>query len=172
MQLDIRQTTEADWLDLKTIRLQSLTESAKAFGLSYEAAAAYTDAQWRDRAGNRTPPMYFVARDEGDPVGLIGAVKAGAELSLIAMWVAPSHRGLGVGRALVAEVLSAAASRGESEVSLFVSPLNKSACALYEAMGFSFTQHFESLESYPEITVQRMVAKLGANLAASADTDA
>ncbi len=172
MQIDIRQTTEAEWLDLKTIRLQSLTESAKAFGLSYEAAAAYTDAQWRDRAGNRMPPMYFVARDEENPVGLIGGVKAGAELNLIAMWVAPSHRGLGLGKALVAEVLSAAASRGESEVSLFVSPLNKSACALYEAMGFRFTQHFESLESYPEIIVQRMVVGLGTDLSATADTEA
>ncbi len=172
MQIDIRQTTEADWLDLKTIRLQSLRESPKAFGLSYDAASAYTDAQWRDRAGNRTPPMYFLARDAGNPVGLIGGVKAGEEFSLIAMWVAPSHRGLGLGKALVAEVLSAAASRGESEVSLFVSPLNKSACALYEAMGFSFTQHFESLESHSEILVQRMVAKLGANLPANVDTSA
>jgi ribosomal protein S18 acetylase RimI-like enzyme len=168
MTIDIQQTTDADWLDLKMIRLQSLTESPKAFGLTYEAASAYTDDQWRDRAGNRTPPMYFVARDEDGPVGLIGGVKADADFNLIAMWVAPSHRGLGVGRALVAKVLSTAASRGESEVCLFVSPLNKAACALYEGMGFCFTQHFESLESYPEIIVQRMVAKLGTNSSAGA----
>jgi ribosomal protein S18 acetylase RimI-like enzyme len=163
MSFNIQQTTEADWLDLKTIRLQSLAESPKAFGLAYEVASAYTDDQWRDRAGNRTPPMYFVARNEEGPVGLIGGVKAKAEFNLIAMWVAPSHRGLGVGRALVAKVLSIAASRGESEVCLFVSPLNKAACALYEGMGFCFTQHFEPLESYPKIMVQRMVARLGTN---------
>jgi ribosomal protein S18 acetylase RimI-like enzyme len=46
-------------------------------------------------------------------------------------------------------------------VSLFVSPLNKAASALYEAMGFRFTQHFEALESFPEVTVQRMVVELG-----------
>jgi ribosomal protein S18 acetylase RimI-like enzyme len=163
MRIDIQQTTEADWLDLKTIRLQSLTESPKAFGLTYEAAVVYTDDQWRDRAGNRTPPMYFIARDEEGPVGLIGGVKATAEFELIAMWVAPSHRGHGVGRALVAKVLSTAAARGEFEVCLFVSPPNKAACALYEGMGFCFTQHVQALESYPEITVQRMVAKLGTN---------
>jgi ribosomal protein S18 acetylase RimI-like enzyme len=104
--------------------------------------------------------MYFVARDEGSPVGLIGGVKASDDFELIAMWVAPSHRGQGVGRALVAKVLATAASRGESEVCLSVSPLNKAACALYEAMGFCFTQHFEALESYPEVIVQPMIAKL------------
>jgi ribosomal protein S18 acetylase RimI-like enzyme len=172
MRLDIQQTTEADWLDLKTIRLQSLTESPTAFGLTYEAVSAYTDAQWRERAANRTPPMYFVARDAGDPVGLIGAVKTNVEFNLIAMWVAPSHRGLGVGKALVAKVLSTAASRGEAEVCLFVSPLNKAASALYERMGFRFTQHYEALESYPEITLQRMVAELGKDSSSVANADA
>jgi ribosomal protein S18 acetylase RimI-like enzyme len=171
MSIDIQQTTDGDWLDLKTIRLQSLTEAPKAFGLTYEAASSYTDVQWRDRAGNRTPPMYFVAREGKIPVGLIGGVKANADFNLIAMWVAPSHRGLGVGRALVAKVLSTAASRGESEVCLFVSPLNTAACALYEGMGFRFTQHFEALESYPEIIAQRMLAKLGPKPPASIDAD-
>lgn len=161
MLINIQKTTEADWLDLKKVRLQSLMESPKAFGLTYESVLAYTEAQWRDRAGNRTPPIYFIARNEGNPVGLIGGVKANSEFSLIAMWVAPSHRSLGVGKALVTRVLSVAASRGESEVSLFVSPLNKAASALYEAMGFRFTQHFEALESFPEVTVQRMVVELG-----------
>src|SRR5450830_606190 len=160
MTIDIQQTTDADWIDLKAIRLQSLMDSPKAFGLTFETASAYTDDQWRDRAVNRTPPMYFVARDEGNPVGLIGGVKPSDDFELIAMWVSPSHCGHGVGRALVAKVLAAVASRGESEVYLFVSPLNKAACALYEAMGFCFTPDVEALESYPEVIVQRMLAKL------------
>jgi ribosomal protein S18 acetylase RimI-like enzyme len=160
MSINIQQTTEADWLDLKRIRLHSLLESPHVFGLSYEAALAFTDAQWQDRAGNRTPPMYFIARDEGNPIGLIGGVKAGNDFNLIAMWVAPSHRGLGVGRSLVAKVLTVAASCGESEVSLLVSPLNKTACALYERMGFCFTPHFDALESDPKIVLQHMLAKL------------
>ena len=168
MHINIQQTTEADWLDLKTIRLQSLTESPRAFGLTYEAVSAYTEAQWKERAGNQTLPTYFVARDQEIPVGLIGGVKANVEYNLIAMWVAPSYRGLGIGEALIAKVLSAAASRGESEVCLFVSPLNKAASALYERMGFRFTQHFEALESYPEVVVQRMVAKLGRDSSAGA----
>lgn len=169
MRIDIQRTTEADWLDLKTIRLQSLKESPKVFGLTYEAVSALTDSQWSERAGNRTPPMYFIARDAEGPVGLIGGVKANVEFNLIAMWVAPSYRGLGVGKALVAKVLSTAASYGESEVCLFVSPLNKAASALYEGMGFRFTQHFEALESYPDVIVQRMVVKLDAGSSASTD---
>jgi ribosomal protein S18 acetylase RimI-like enzyme len=160
MTIEIQQTKDADWIDLKAIRLQSLLDSPKAFGLTYEVASAYTDDQWKDRAGNRTPPMYFIARDRGSPIGLIGGVKANADFNLIAMWVAPSHRGRGVGRVLVAKVLATAAALGESEVCLFVSPLNKAACALYEAMGFCFTPHFEALESFPEVMHQRMFAKL------------
>ncbi|MEN9660004.1 MAG: hypothetical protein RL571_3469 [Pseudomonadota bacterium] len=163
MSINIQQTTDADWLDLKTIRPHSLLESPHAFALSYEAASAFTDAQWQARAGNRTLPMYFIARDEGNPIGLIGGVKAGNDFNLIAMWVAPSHRGLGVGRSLVAQVLAVAASCGESEVSLLVSPLNKAACALYERMGFCFTPHFDALESFPEIRLQHMLAKLEMN---------
>ncbi|WP_046351842.1 GNAT family N-acetyltransferase [Janthinobacterium sp. B9-8] len=159
MHIHIQQTTDVDWLDLKTIRLFSLAESPDAFGLTHEVAFAYTDAQWQDRAGNRTPPMYFVARDEGNPVGLIGGVKANTGFNLIAMWVAPSHRGLGIGSVLVEKVLAAAVPRGESEVCLFVSPLNKAACALYERMGFCFTPHFEALESDPKIMLQRMLAR-------------
>jgi ribosomal protein S18 acetylase RimI-like enzyme len=171
MRIDIQQTTEADWLDLKKVRLQSLTESPKAFGLTHEAVSAYTDDQWRARAGNQTLPMYFIARDEENPIGLIGGVKTNAEFNLIAMWVDPSHRGLGVGKALVEKVLSTASSCGESEVSLFVSPFNKAASALYESMGFRFTQHLEALKSFPEITVQRMVAVLDTS-SACANVDA
>jgi ribosomal protein S18 acetylase RimI-like enzyme len=72
------------------------------------------------------------------------------------MWVVPEHRGAGVGKALVEKVLSIAESRGESEVSLFVSPLNQAACALYEKAGFRFAEQVEALESHPEILVQRM----------------
>lgn len=156
MSITLRQTTDSDWLDLKTIRMQSLMESPKAFGLSYETASKYTDEQWQERAGNRTPPMYFIARQNDVPIGLIGAVKAHDQFNLIAMWVAPEHRGAGVGKALVEKVLSIAASRGESEISLFVSPLNQAACGLYEKAGFRFTEQVEPLESHPEILVQRM----------------
>lgn len=156
MSITIRQTTDSDWLDLKTLRMQSLMESPTAFGLSYEAVSKYTDQQWQERAGNRTPPMYFIARQNGASIGLIGAVKANNQFNLIAMWVVPEHRGSGVGKALVEKVLSIAASRGESEVSLFVSPLNQAACGLYEKAGFRFTEQVEPLESHPEILVQRM----------------
>ena len=72
MRIDIRQTNEADWLDLKKIRLESLMDAPRAFGLTYEAASAYTDDQWRQRAGNQTPPVYFLARDGARPIGVIG----------------------------------------------------------------------------------------------------
>ncbi len=160
MVLSVRQTTEEDWCELKALRLESLTESPESFGLTLSAASVYTEAQWKDRAGNRTPPTYFIAHDADVPIGLVGGVMINSAFNLIAMWVAPSHRSRGIGRALVRKLLSFAKSRGESEVSLMVSPLNATAYSLYKRMGFVSTEYFEPLESDPNINLQRMTAKI------------
>jgi hypothetical protein len=45
--------TENDWEDLKEIRLSSLRESPKAFGVSYNEASYYTPEDWKLRASER-----------------------------------------------------------------------------------------------------------------------
>ncbi|WP_373973992.1 GNAT family N-acetyltransferase [Chitinibacter sp. SCUT-21] len=160
MSFEIQACTENDWRDLKQVRLQSLLDAPTAFGLSYATVAAYSDADWQDRAANRTPPTYFIARVGEQVAGLVGGVKTAEEFNLIAMWVAPTHRGTGIGKALIERVLALAAAAGAAEVALFVSPLNISATSLYQSMGFRFTPHFKALDSFPEVTVQRMVATI------------
>ena len=80
----------------------------------------------------------------------------GSEFNLIAMWVRPAYRGAGVAPALVEAIKESAVSRGNSRVVLDVSLDNEHAAALYRKLGFSFIPEWGTLESHPEITVQKM----------------
>ena len=72
------------------------------------------------------------------------------------MWAAPAHRGVGVGRRLVAAVLDWASEAGAAEVELWVTAGNVSAHARYESTGFTSTSERQPLPSDPTLTVLRM----------------
>lgn len=48
--MDIRATRKEDWTLLKRIRLAALQDTPTAFGVTYQAAAADSDARWQVRA--------------------------------------------------------------------------------------------------------------------------
>jgi ribosomal protein S18 acetylase RimI-like enzyme len=148
---------EADWLALKSIRLASLLDAPKAFGMTHAAAMSYSEAQWRERAaGSRA--RFHLATVNGVAVGLIGVTAVvAADCELIAMWVQPSERGSGVAARLVAAVKGAAAKAGARHVHLAVSPDNLPAARFYQKQGFQFLPEFEPLDSDPTITLQKMV---------------
>ncbi|NML63519.1 GNAT family N-acetyltransferase [Massilia sp. RP-1-19] len=153
----IRPTTEEDWEVLREIRLASLADAPRAFGVTYATAAANSEAQWRDRAAGRGPGRFVLAFVDGIAVGMAGAVvSSAAEFNLIAMWVRPEYRGAGVACALVEAVTASAITRGYSRVVLDVSPANERAAAFYRKLGFVFLPEWEALESHPEVTVQKM----------------
>jgi ribosomal protein S18 acetylase RimI-like enzyme len=153
----IRPTTEEDWEILKTIRLTALLDSPAAFGLSYAVAATYSDQQWRERASSQTQPQFLVAIDQEQPVGLIGdAISPSGEYNLIAMWIHPNHRGMGIASRLVKAIQARAIERGHRRVVLSVSPENVSAVNLYRRQGFVFLPEWEPLASQPGVDVQRM----------------
>jgi GNAT superfamily N-acetyltransferase len=154
----IRSTTEEDWSLLRSIRLASLLDAPTAFGITHASAAANTDEQWRDRAANRGPGRFLLALIDGVAVGLVGSVVSDAhDLNLIAMWVAPDHRGSGAAARLVDAVKARAVSEGHAQLLLDVSPENARAAAFYVKEGFVFDGHVEPLASHPHINVQRMV---------------
>lgn len=153
----IRATTEAEWAVLREIRLASLADAPTAFGVTHTAAAANSEAHWRERAAGRGPGRFVLAFVDGVAVGLVGAVvNATAEFNLIAMWVKPEYRGTGVAAGLVEAVNQSAVARGHSRVVLDVSPDNGRAAAFYLKLGFAFLPEWETLESHPEIAVQKM----------------
>ncbi|MBZ2209987.1 GNAT family N-acetyltransferase [Massilia soli] len=164
----IRATTEQDWEILREIRMASLLDAPTAFGTTYAAAAANTEAQWRERAAGRGPGRFVLAFADRAAVGLAGAVvNAAGEFGLIAMWVRPEYRGAGVAANLVESIKQNAIDRGYSRVALDVAVENKRATAFYKKLGFEFLPVWEALESHPQITVQKMewIAQGGAGLA-------
>jgi ribosomal protein S18 acetylase RimI-like enzyme len=153
----IRTTEEQDWACLRDVRLAALLDAPTAFGLRHATAAAYTEAQWRDRAAGRSPAEYLLALADGAAAGMAGHHLAdNGECNLIGMWVRPEYRGRGVAAALVDSVKSRAAAQGQRRIVLDVSPDNARAAAFYRRQGFAFLPVWEPLDSHPHITVQKM----------------
>ena len=71
-----------------------------------------------------------------DLVGYVGA-KGGVEGDVMTVVVHPTHRGMGIARALVDQLLSRVRSQGMRKVFLEVRESNFAALRLYESHGFS-----------------------------------
>lgn len=159
--MDIRTTRKDDWTLLKRIRLAALRDTPTAFGVSYQAAAADSDAQWQVRAaGERT--QFWLALDDGRPVGLVGAgFRDASRYELIAMWVEPAARGKGVADELVAAVKARAVALGLEALFLEVAPENTRAVQFYQRHGFVFLDEWEPIDSHPHILAQSMRWRCG-----------
>ena len=85
------------------------------------------------------PPagQFFVAYLHGEPIGC-GAVKhhAGAPAEIKRMWIAPSARGLGLGRRLLAELEGCALAGGADTAHIETSAVLNEALALYRSAGW------------------------------------
>ncbi|WUR13727.1 GNAT family N-acetyltransferase [[Empedobacter] haloabium] len=155
--MTIRPTTAADWRALKAIRLTALLDAPTAFGVTYAAAAAYTDEQWQARAAGTDRAEYVLAFDGEQPVGIAaGVVSAQEEYNLIAMWVRPHYRGTGLAARLIEAVKARAQAKGHRRIVLDVAPENVAAANLYLRQGFAFLPEWEPLASHPAISVQKM----------------
>lgn len=155
--MKIRYTCEDDWPELRRVRLAALRDAPTAFGVTHASAAAYADADWRNRAAGRGPARYLLALDDDRAVGIVAHVPAAqSDLNLIAMWVEPAQRGTSAAGRLVQAVQAHALEYGHARVVLDVSPDNLRAAAFYRRMGFVFLPQWEPLESHPHIQVQKM----------------
>lgn len=158
MTMKIRTTKEHDWLILKEIRLAALLDTPTAFGVSYQTAITNSDEQWKQRASSETHPKFWLALKNDNAIGMVGA---GVDdqthrYNLIAMWVEPESRELGVAENLVNAVKSDAINRGFKNVFLDVSPDNLKASRFYRKHGFVFIGEVMALASHPDIEVQTM----------------
>lgn len=164
--ITIRRTEEADWLELKAIRLAALSDAPLAFGVSHATALTYTDQQWRERASGRGPATYLLAYASGQAVGMAaGVLDSAAQFNLIAMWVAPPFRGTAAAARLVGAVKAHAAAQGHARIVLGVAPDNARAVSLYQKAGFEFLPEWEALESHPHVRLQKMAWTATSDLA-------
>ena len=143
---EIRALNAERWRIIRDIRLRSLADAPDAFTSTLERESTYDEQVWRNFA---TTGRWFVAYD-GGPVGVAIGVKgwSGDETrrELIGMWVAPSHRRLGIARELFQQVKAWAAAEGATTLNLGVREDNEGALAAYLRMGMR-----PSGESMPDV---------------------
>lgn len=155
--MKIRATEEQDWRILKEIRLAALLDSPTAFGVSYQTAITNSDEQWKQRASSEAQPKFWLAFKDEKAIGMIGAgVDPKYRYNLIAMWVEPASRKLGVAARLIDTAKFDAINKGFKQMFLDVSPNNLKASRLYKKHGFVFIAEEKPLASHPEILVQTM----------------
>jgi GNAT superfamily N-acetyltransferase len=142
----IQRLTTADGPRLRDIRLRALLDAPDAFVTTFEESAARPPEYWTEQLANLAT---FVAVSEEGDVGLVrGGPYVGkpAAAILLSMWVAPKHRGSGVGDALIDSVIGWARAEGYKRLLLDVGNANAHAISLYERKGFKSTGQ---ASSYP-----------------------
>jgi GNAT superfamily N-acetyltransferase len=113
-----------------------------------------------DLEGLRLPPArLYLAEINDEPVG-IGALKplATDEAEIKRMYVRPSFRGLGVGRAILQQLIDDARTLGVKTVRLESAAFMHEAHALYRSFGFAPStsyagREFESIRAVDDISV-------------------
>ncbi len=140
--MNVRAARPGEWSRLRDIRLRALLDVPDAFGQTHDEVAAAPEEDWRawieDWPGSHVHVTFVAEADDrwiGMAVGDVHDPDAD-HAHLFAMWVDPSERGAGVGRALVETSLGWAREQGVSEIHLTVAESNQAAQTLYERFGF------------------------------------
>ncbi len=164
----VRLVSPDDWESYREVRLAALTESPEAFFSTLEREAELNEQVWRQRLASA--PSFLAWRD-GAPAGTVTALPGHVVSStdfpgawhLVAMWVSPAARGLGVGRLLVQTVIDQAAAAGAPAVLLWVFDANERARVLYERMGFKATELTDTRPGNPQDVEHLMIRELSAS---------
>lgn len=141
--------TEADWLKVRTLRLEMLADTPHAYLETLAAAEAHDEAEWRTRAARNTNPGSFglvAVVTEGAHAGRwVGTMAAylpegAAGALLVGVYVSPDWRGAasGVSAALLNGVEGWAVQHGDV-LTLEVHQESIAARRFYKRNGFEET---------------------------------
>lgn len=140
--ITLRRLVPTDAAALQALRLAALRESPAAFSSSYEEERGTPLATIKRHLGPESERTMFGAFAGSELVGMVGVGRE-RERKLVhkgfvrSMYVAPAHRGKGLGTQLLHVALSFASSmEGLRQVTLSVTADNGAAIALYESAGF------------------------------------
>jgi len=140
--MEIKLLEPSDAEDYFRIRLEALQDSPEAFVASYQEEKAQTSEKYRN-SFQSTESFTFGAFEKGKLIGTITLIreqrcKLRHRPNIVAMYVSPEKRGLGIGKALVLEAINKAkVLEGVEQVYLTVVTTNQSAKKLYSSMGFT-----------------------------------
>ena len=165
MAITLRAISAEDKDLYRETRLRALQDTPSAFGSTYAREAAFTDAEWQQRTANLASgrAVGYLALDLGIDVdlacGLIAALPS-EEIpncfTVVSMWVAPTHRRLGVGTLLIDRIKKWAESRNAHELRLMVTGNNPSAMDFYLRNGFHPTGHTGPYPNDPAVFEHEM----------------
>ena len=132
-------TIASDAAALRDVRLAALADSPGAFLKTHAEEAAAPDSWWSGLAARSAAGVIDRVFLAPDGAGMAAGHLEGEDVELWGMWVAPSARGSGLGRALLDAVVSWARSIGAPRVVLAVRDGVPGAASLYESAGFVAT---------------------------------
>jgi GNAT superfamily N-acetyltransferase len=164
--VSVRQVTPDDWASYRPVRLAALADAPEAFSSTLEREQAFAEEAWRTRLAAAAS---FLAWRDDRPVGTLTVLdydpSHGHEFTgashLVAMWVDPQERGLGVADELVTAALGHAAEAGAPALVLWVFEANDRACAFYRRMGFRPTDATMYQPHRPSERERLMIRHLG-----------
>ncbi len=164
--MKIRSITANEVSVLRDTRLRALRDSPDAFGENFEAIAGRPTSYWNDQSAAVTEPhrnVLFLAFEGGDTLGMIYGLRDPEDKTagrITGMWVDPSRRRSGIGRALLQAVLDWAITEEFKTVGLWVAVDNQSAIDLYRQAGFVVTEARGRLNEHLAIETLKMVFEL------------
>jgi GNAT superfamily N-acetyltransferase len=123
---------------------------------------------WAEAWGARTGPLvtgteqaFFLAEDEGTPVGCGGAfIAEDGSATILSVWTAPTHRGQGIATRILSAIESWAEQRGSHRLVLQVLESNHWARSLYAQAGFHRIEGSERIDGDPEVPLIDMERRL------------
>jgi len=150
----------------RDLRLNALRDSPDSFGEALEDVAARPLSYWEELTRSVTEPgrhvMFLACESEhvlGSTYGLLDREQTEAG-RVGGMWVDPTWRRCGVGRALLQEVFSWAHTRGLKRLALWAPAHSPAAISLYRQAGFRETGNRRPLPTNPSLQVVEMESPL------------
>jgi ribosomal protein S18 acetylase RimI-like enzyme len=125
------------WEEYRQLRLEALEQVPQAFLDDFEKDQTTPKEEWLRKLGN----MHF-AEIDGKWVGMVGVyqdekTKVKHILNIVSVYVTPSYRGQGIGKALLEHVIEQAKQNPEiKKLSLGVVTTQEPAHELYKSLGF------------------------------------
>lgn len=149
----------------KDVRLRALLDSPTAFSSTYAKEVNLTDDDWVKRATQwcNENSTTFLALDAGSACGIASGMLDQTDLSrahLFSMWVAPTHRRMGIGRSLVEAVLAWARTKNAQSMRLLVTSNNDTAIQFYQGLGFTLTGYAGIYANDPALKDYEMIRSL------------
>lgn len=153
--MEIRQLVPADAAQMWRLRLEALQRSPEAFASSYEEARQKKHPIDEAEANLKAEGNFTFGAFDGDQLfGMVTMIheqriKLRHVANVYGMFITPSQRGKGAGKALLLAVIEQARSiEGVEKINLSVVTANQSAKKLYVGLGFeSFGVERKALKS-------------------------